>query len=79
MKDNLCALCGGDLVENKVMLARELVDQGTVLIRDVPARVCEQCGHRWLSHAVMGELEALAEGRRKPQTVQQVPVFSLAA
>jgi YgiT-type zinc finger domain-containing protein len=77
MKDKLCALCGGEVVERTEVLVRQLADRGTVLIKDVPARVCKQCGHRWLTQSVMTELEALAAGQREPDSVEQVAVFSL--
>lgn len=77
MKDQYCALCGGELVERRELMVRQLPDGDTALIRDVPARVCKQCGHRWLSNRVMQELLALAEGKREPVAFEQVPVFSL--
>jgi YgiT-type zinc finger domain-containing protein len=33
----------------------------TVIIRDVPADVCENCGEYYLSEVVTGEVMALAE------------------
>ncbi|NCP34967.1 MAG: hypothetical protein AUJ96_17560 [Armatimonadetes bacterium CG2_30_66_41] len=78
MNDALCALCSGELVERPVMLVRDLPPQGTVLIRDVPARVCSQCGHRWLSQDILRKLQDVAEGRRSPQETQRVPVYALA-
>ncbi len=76
-KDKLYALCGGELIERVEMLVKTLPDKGTVLIENVPARVCQQCGHRWLSHETMKKLEEVAEGQRAPEEVRQVPVFSL--
>lgn len=77
MKDKLCALCGGVLMERVEMLVRNLTDKGTVLIENVPARVCQECGHRWLSQEIIKKLERLAEGEEEPAEVRQVPVFSL--
>jgi YgiT-type zinc finger domain-containing protein len=33
----------------------------TVLIKDVPAEICENCGEYYLSEAVTGQVMALAE------------------
>ena len=76
VKDTRCALCGGALVDKEVVMARDVSERGVVLIRDVPARVCDACGHRWLSQATMRGLEEVADGRRSPDAVQQVPVYA---
>lgn len=77
MKDHLCALCGGELELRTETLARQVPKYGTILIKDVPVRVCTLCGHRWLGHDVMKELQSLADGRRTPDSLEQVPVYLL--
>jgi YgiT-type zinc finger domain-containing protein len=76
MRDRLCALCGGTVAERRELLARKLPGGDTVLLENAPVRVCQECGHRWFTHATMTRVESLTEGRREPQEVRQVPVYS---
>jgi len=49
---------------------------GVVVIRNVPATVCSQCGADWIADDVAGRIEALVEDARKKRL--QVEVTSLA-
>jgi YgiT-type zinc finger domain-containing protein len=58
MKDDLCPVCGGIKSESATSFT---VDYkiGIVVIRDVPASVCKQCGEEWISDSVSEKLEQI--------------------
>ena len=45
---------------------------------EVPALVCVQCGHVWLSAEVSQLIDKTIQKHTKPKKYQKVPVFSLA-
>ena len=75
-QDETCEYCGGDLVEKRVTLHRK-VKGGYVIIEEVPAGVCSQCGTRYFAANVLKTVEESIRGRRKAQREVVVPVYSL--
>ena len=71
-----CPLCGGDKASGKTTLTVEL-GYGIVVIRDVPATVCQQCGADWIDDAIAGKIENIVEEARKKHS--QMEVISLKA
>ena len=71
-----CPLCGGSMTSGKTTFTVEL-GFGVVVVRDVPATVCAQCGADWIADAVTARLESIvADARVKHHTVE---VTSLSA
>lgn len=60
-----CYFCKGRIVEQRVRVdfrwGAELV-----VIEDVPAEVCQQCGEKYISPEVYKEMENLAKTKVKP-------------
>jgi YgiT-type zinc finger domain-containing protein len=48
---------------------------GVVVVRNVPATVCDQCGAEWIDDATAADLEAMTADARRRGT--QVEVMSL--
>ncbi len=71
-----CECCGGIIVEKRVTLHRQ-VKGSYVLIEDVPAGVCTQCGMRYYAANVLKTIEESIRGRRRAQREILVPVYSL--
>ena len=71
-----CEYCEGEIVEKYVTLHRKVNDH-YVLIEDVPAGVCTECGTRYYAANVLKTLEASIHGRRKAKREILVPVYSL--
>jgi YgiT-type zinc finger domain-containing protein len=71
-----CEYCGGPLVEKRVTLHRKVRGQ-YVLIENVPAGVCSQCGTRCYAANVLKTIGESLRGRRKAEREVLVPVFSL--
>ena len=69
MDGDRCDFCDGRLSVRRV---REYyrMGRGLVVIDDVPAWVCSQCGERYFAAAVAKEMRTLARGRsRLPQRI----------
>lgn len=69
----LCALCRHG--ETRPGLATVTLQRGetTVIIKGVPAEVCENCGEYWLSEQLAGQvLERAEEAVRKGVEVEVV-------
>ena len=71
-----CEYCGGPIVEKRVTLHRKVRGQ-YVLIENVPAGVCTQCGTRYYAANVLKTIEEILRGRRQAEREVLVPVYSL--
>jgi len=71
-----CEYCGGPIVEKKVDLFRK-VNGEYVLIENVPAGVCKECGTRYYAANVLKTVEEIARGRRKAEREICMAVYSL--
>jgi len=69
-----CPLCGGQMESGTTTFTAEL-GFGVVVIRNVPARVCRQCGEAWIDDSVAGDLERHVNEAREQR--QQVAVFAM--
>ncbi len=70
-----CPLCGGDKRPGTTTFTADL-GFGIVVVRQVPALVCAQCGADWISDDVAARIEALVEDAKKKRL--EVEVTSLA-
>lgn len=67
---DLCPLCGGTKKAGQTTFTVEL-GFGVVVVRNVPATVCSQCGADWIQDAVASKLEDIVnDARRKKLTVE---------
>ncbi|MFQ5846186.1 MAG: type II toxin-antitoxin system MqsA family antitoxin [Candidatus Methylomirabilales bacterium] len=73
--DNNCPLCGGTKKPGTTTFTADL-GFGVVVVRDVPATVCSQCGADRIADDVAERIEALVDDARKRRL--QVEVMSLA-
>ncbi|MDE1862667.1 MAG: type II toxin-antitoxin system MqsA family antitoxin [Thaumarchaeota archaeon] len=78
MKLGICPICGGATKEGLVDIT-ESVKGKIVLIRDVKAEVCSQCGERIYSSSEIKKVEALLkkvkEGTIKPKETKKAEVY----
>jgi len=58
-----CAVCGGEKRPDVTLFAVDL-GTGVLVVRDVPALICSQCGQTWFSNDTMLRLETLANDAR---------------
>jgi YgiT-type zinc finger domain-containing protein len=66
-----CPLCGGKRTSGSTTFTVEL-GFGVVVIRHVPAQVCDQCGETWLDDPVAAELEEIVSRARAKRSVVDV-------
>ncbi|MBI2569770.1 MAG: type II toxin-antitoxin system MqsA family antitoxin [Candidatus Schekmanbacteria bacterium] len=73
MKTNAirCALCGGPQESGTTIFAVDL-KFGVLVVRDVPARLCSQCGEAWIEDPVAARLEAVVGDARRKQALVEV-------
>ena len=60
----LCPLCGGDRVPGRTTFSADL-GTGVVIVRNVPATVCDQCGAEWIDDATAADLEGMTDDARR--------------
>ncbi|OIO72676.1 MAG: hypothetical protein AUJ85_09670 [Elusimicrobia bacterium CG1_02_37_114] len=72
-----CDLCGGKVIEKKVSYI--LFYEGHwVIVENVPASVCQQCGERLFAPKVVEELQNTIWSKQSPVKKIETPVFDLA-
>jgi len=70
-----CEYCGGAIVEKRVTIHRQIKGE-YVLIEDVPAGVCTECGTRYYTANVLKTVEASIHGRVPAVREVKVPVYA---
>jgi YgiT-type zinc finger domain-containing protein len=70
-----CEYCGGPIVEKRVTVHRK-VNGKYVLVENVPAGVCTECGMQYFAANVLKTVEESVQGRRKAEQEVLVPVYS---
>lgn len=71
-----CEYCQGPIVEKRVELPRKN-GSGYVIVENVPAGVCAECGTRYYAAEVLKSVEAAASGQVGAKRELVVPVYSL--
>jgi YgiT-type zinc finger domain-containing protein len=66
-----CPLCGGEKEPGTTTFTVDL-GFGVVVVRDVPALVCSQCGGAWIEDHVAAKLESLVADARRRRAVVEV-------
>lgn len=59
-----CYFCKGEVIDQLVTIDYRWGDD-LVVVKDVPAGVCQQCGEKYLTGDVYKELEKLAKNRNQ--------------
>jgi YgiT-type zinc finger domain-containing protein len=73
-----CYFCKAKVVEQRITLDYRW-GETLVVINDVPAGVCEQCGEKYLASGVYKELEKLAKSRSRVMGKMTVDVLGYEA
>ena len=55
-----CGICKADMEEKNVTYTEDL-DYGVVVIRNVPAHVCTECGNTWYLGTIATQLEKMVD------------------
>ena len=73
-----CPLCGGDKQPGSTTFTADL-RFGVVVVRQVPALVCGQCGEAWIEDPVARRLEERVSEARAKRSVVDVTFWEPAA
>lgn len=68
---DICPLCGGDKTSGHITFTADL-DSGLVVVRKVPAKVCQQCGENWIEHETAKRLEKLVQDAQEKQAEVEI-------
>ncbi len=55
-----CPLCGGE-IHDGIMAAPFFIGDKIIVIKDVPAEVCADCGESYMKSSVVGRVEMLLD------------------
>lgn len=66
-----CPLCGGEKELGTTTFAAD-VKSCVVVVRDVPAMVCSQCGDAWIVDDVAARLEEIVNDARSKNALVEV-------
>ena len=72
-----CPLCGGTKKTGTITYSVDL-KFGVVVVRDVPAKICGQCGEEWIEAGAAKELERIVENARAVHCQLEVVPFQTA-
>jgi len=72
---DLCPLCGGHKKPGTTTFTADL-GFGVVVVRDVPATVCGQCGEDWIEDKVAKQIENIVDDAKKKRLQVEVTSFS---
>lgn len=75
----LCPLCKGNMEKGAANLPYRLSDKQLVVLTDVPALVCEQCGDEYIEIAVVRKTEQMLEKVRADGISMGFVEYDLAA
>jgi YgiT-type zinc finger domain-containing protein len=70
----LCPLCGGKRKQGTTTFSADL-GESIVIIRNVPANVCDQCGEAWIAPKAAKRLEEVSLGARAKGAQIEVVAF----
>ena len=70
-----CEYCNGLIEEKLIDLPRKVGEQ-YILIQNVPAGVCTECGTRYSAANVLKTIEETMHGRRKAEREMLMPVYT---
>jgi len=66
-----CPMCYGNMENGKTTFTSDL-GFGVVVVRQVPAQVCDLCGESWLSDDTSEGLENIVDEMRQKHSVVEV-------
>jgi len=74
-----CHFCGGDVVEKKVTVDYRWGEELLVVLKGVPAGVCQVCGEKYFKAEVVKKMEQTAISSEKVEEKIQIPILELMA
>lgn len=69
---NSCPVCRGGIKKPGVCTFTVELGYGVVVVRNVPALVCDQCGSDWIEDEIAEKLEIITNSARKKHPIVEV-------
>lgn len=79
MSDYRCSVCGGRYENRRVTMELYNPQDELIVVKNVPAEVCVQCGDELFTAEITHQLLELSKTPPLPIATLQVPVYDLAA
>ena len=73
-----CDLCGGK-VEKKLVGYTLFYEGHWIIVENVPAKVCRQCGEKLFDPKVVERLQRIIWNKQMPRKKIKTPVFNLSS
>ncbi len=70
-----CPFCGGAVRAGTTTFTADL-GFGVVVVRDVPAQVCDMCSESWVEDETARKLERIVEDARRERSQVEVLAYS---
>lgn len=70
-----CPICNGHKSRSTTTFSVDL-GYGVVVVRDVPAVVCEQCGSEWIQDKEAEQLEKIVQDAKNKHAMIEVSSYS---
>jgi len=67
----ICPICGGKKTKGKTTFSADL-GSGVVVVREVEATICSQCGEEWINDATARQLEEIVNDARARRSQVEV-------
>jgi YgiT-type zinc finger domain-containing protein len=71
---SLCPFCGGTKIDAHTTFTVDL-GFGIVVVRNVPALVCNQCGSDWIDDKTAEQLEILVDNAKKNHAMVEITQY----
>lgn len=78
MNERSCNVCQGRL-EERLTTYTQWLDERLIVIENVPALVCEQCGETYYAPDVVDKIQAVIWSGAEPVRTVETPVYDLNA
>jgi YgiT-type zinc finger domain-containing protein len=79
MNQSMCPICGGSTEAGRTTFTVDYTE-GVLVVRNVPATICSQCGEEWIADADADRLERFAaaarSGKKQFEVVDLTLVFA---
>jgi len=74
-KSGVCPTCGGSRIEGATTFFTDL-GSGVIVIRHVPASICDQCGADWINDSIAEVIEKIVQDVREKGSIIEMKEFS---
>ena len=72
-----CPVCGSGLEQKRITHPQQF-EGNNIILENVPAQVCRQCGEVFLAPSVVERLQKVVSSAGTPKRTAAVPVYDLA-